>query len=68
MNFSALYSVINLGYFLNIYLSLDEFYVLISIYLAFSIDDRGHLFRKTIGISCIILCSNPLHTDKMVFF
>ena len=61
MNFSALYSSIIVVYPLKISLSSDNFNVL----KTSSIDDRGHSFSETIGISRIFCCFHPLQTDIM---
>ena len=61
MNLSALCSSISVVYPLKISLSSDKFYVL----KTSSIEDRGHLFSETIGISRIFCCFHPLQIDKI---
>ena len=59
MNLSALYSSIIVVYPLKILLSSDKFNFL----NRSSIEDRGHLFSETIGISRNFCCFHPLQID-----
>ena len=47
-------------YSLKMALSSDKFNVL----KTSSIEDKGRLISKTIGIRCIFCCFHPLQTDK----
>ena len=64
MNLNALYSFIIVVYALKIALALDKFNVL----KWSSIEDRGHLFSETIGISRNFCCFHPLQIDKLIAF
>ena len=64
MNFNALYSLIKVVYTLKNKLLSDNFNVL----KPSSIEDMGHLFNETIGISLIFCCFHQLQTDKMIVF
>ena len=64
MNLSALYRSMIVVHLLKIPLSPDKCYVLKTSF----IEDRGHLFSKTIGISRIICCLHPLKIDQMIVF
>ena len=64
MNFIALYSSIIVVYPLKNSLSSDKFNIL----KTSSIEDRGLLISKIIGISHIFCCFHPLQTDKLIVF
>ena len=64
MIFNALCSSVIVVYPLKILLSSDKFNIL----KMSSIEDRGHLFSETLGVSCIFCCFHLLQTNKMIVF